>query len=70
MNAWDARERTIWIGSDNKAAISWSTKGSSTSLVARAYLLRYNALHQRNYRYLARQQYIPGPMNAMADDAT
>ena len=42
VNAWDARERIIWIGSsDNKAVISWSTKGtSSTSLATRGYLLR------------------------------
>ena len=37
---------------------------------ARAYLLRLNALHQRHHRYLARHHYIPGPVNAMADDAS
>ncbi|KAI2503277.1 adenylate kinase [Fragilaria crotonensis] len=63
-------ERTIWVASDNRAAISWSAKGSSTSVDARAYLLRYNAFHQRAHRYVARHHYIPGPVNAMADDAS
>jgi hypothetical protein len=66
----DIRERTVWIASDNRAAVSWATKGSATSLAARAYLLQYNALHQRHHRYLARHHYIPGPVNAMADDAS
>ena len=42
----DVRERTLWLASDNRAAVSWSTKGSSTSVAARAYLLCLNALHQ------------------------
>ena len=66
----DVRERTIWIASDNQAAVSWSQKGSSTSVAARAYLLRFNALHQRCHLYLSRHHYIPGPVNAMADDAS
>ena len=66
----DVRERTVWIASDNRAAISWSNKGSSTSLAARAHLLRYHPLQQRRFRYLARHHYIPGPVNVMADDAS
>ena len=66
----DTRERTLWIASDNRAAVSWSTKGSSTSVSARAYLLQYNALHQRTHRYIARHHHIPGHINAMADDAS
>ena len=64
------RERTIWIASDNRAAVSWATKGSSMSLAARAHLLRFNALHQRAHHYVARHHYIPGPVNAMADAAS
>jgi hypothetical protein len=30
----DTREQTLWIASDNKAAISWSNKGLSTSISA------------------------------------
>ena len=66
----DVRERTLWLASDNRAAVSWSQKGSSTSITARAYLLQFNALHQRKYRYLVRHHYIPGPVNAMADAAS
>ena len=66
----DVREHTLWLASDNRAAVSWSQKGSSTSTTARAYLLQFNALHQRKYRYLARHHYIPGPVNAMADAAS
>jgi hypothetical protein len=66
----DVRERTIWTASDNRAAVAWATKGSATSLAARSHLLRLNAMHQRAYRYVARQHYIPGPVNAMADDTS
>ena len=66
-----AREHTLWIASDNRAAVLWSTKGSSTSNTARAYLLQeFNALHQRQHRFVARHHYIPGAVNAMADDAS
>ena len=71
VHASDVRERTLWRASDNRrAAVSWSQKGSSTSIAARAYLLQFNALHFRKHRYLARHHYIPGPVNAMADDAS
>ena len=63
-------ERTMWIAGDNRAALSWANKGSSTSTSARSYLLRLSALHQRQHRYVARHHYIPGPVNAMADDAS
>lgn len=43
--AHNNRERTLWIASFNRAAVSWATKGSATSLTAQAYLLQYNALH-------------------------
>ncbi|KAI2505060.1 hypothetical protein MHU86_9416 [Fragilaria crotonensis] len=66
----DIAERTLWLCSDNKAAVSWSDKGASTSWGARAYLLRYNALHQRHHRYVTRHHYVPGPVNVMADDAS
>jgi hypothetical protein len=66
----DVAERTVWIASDNRAAVAWSAKGSATSMAARAYLLRYNALHQRQHRYISRHHYIPGPVNVMADDAS
>ena len=63
-------ERTMWIATDNRAALAWSTKGSATSTAARAYLLRYNALHQREHRYVATHSHIAGKANVMADAAS
>lgn len=63
-------ERTIWMATDNRAALAWSTKGSSTSVSARAHLLRMNAMHQRHHRYVATHSHIPGTANVMADDAS
>ena len=68
--ARDIAERTIWIASDNRAAVAWSNKGSATSIAAYAHLLRFNALHQRRYCYVVRNHFIPGPVNVMADDAS
>ena len=64
------QERTLWIVSDNRAAVSWATKGSSTASFARAYLLRLNAYDQRTHRYVARLHDIPGPVNSMADGSS
>jgi hypothetical protein len=63
-------ETTIWLAIDNRAALSWSNKGSATSSAARAYLLRLNALHQRAYHYVALHNHIAGAANVMADDAS
>ena len=63
-------ERTIWLHSDNRAAVSWAKKGASTSSTARAYLLCLNSLLQRAHRYHARHHFIPGSLNSMADDAS
>ena len=63
-------ERTVWLHSDNRAAVAWAAKGSSTSSTARAYLLRLNSLLQRAHRYHARHHFIPGSLNSMADDAS
>ena len=63
-------ERTLWLATDNRAALSWSDKGSSTSLGPRAYLLRFNSLHQRAHGYVALHNHIAGTSNSMADDAS
>ncbi len=63
-------EHTIWMATDNRAALSWSHKGSSTSVAGRAHLLRLNALHQRQHRYVAVHDHIAGKANVMADDAS
>jgi hypothetical protein len=63
-------ERPVWLAGDNKASLAWATKGSSTSVSARAYLLRLNAIHQRHHRYVPLHDYISGKANVMADDAS
>jgi hypothetical protein len=63
-------ERPIWLAGDNRASLSWATKGSATSTSARAYLLRLNALHQRRHRYVPLHDHIAGKANVMADDAS
>jgi hypothetical protein len=69
-HCYDIRERTISNGSDNISAVCWQRKGSTTTTSAPAYLLRLQAIHQRHHRYLARDFYIPGPVNVMSDDAS
>ena len=66
----DARERFVYVLSDNTPAVAWQQKGSTTTTHAPAYLLRIQALHQRFHHYYSRHDYIPGPCNVMADDAS
>jgi hypothetical protein len=70
LQLFDCRERTISVFTDNVSARSWQRKGSHSSLGPSAYLLRLLSLHQRHYRYLASYDYLPGPLNVMADDAS
>jgi hypothetical protein len=64
-------ERPIWLGGENRASIAWATKeGSLTASTACANLLRLGALHQRRHRYVPQHNYVPGKVNAMADDAS
>ena len=67
----DIAERTVWINADNRAAVSWSTKGSATSVTARAYILRFASFHQRAHCCVVHSQYMPAPpVNVMAGDAS
>ena len=61
---------TISVVNDNVAAVSWMCHGSATSKDACAYLLHLASLHQWQHRFLATHDYIAGPANAMADDAS
>jgi hypothetical protein len=70
VHAFDLRERTIHTGSDNTPTVYWQRKGSTTTAKAPARLLRLQALHQRHHRYCPQFSHIPGPTNAMADDAS
>ncbi len=55
---------------DNTPAVAWQTKGSTTTARAAATLLQEQALHQREHGYLSTVQYLDGPSNKMADDAS
>jgi hypothetical protein len=67
---FDIRERTIASGSDITPTVAWQTKGSTTTVSAPAYLLRLQALHQRFHRYHSSSFFVPGKLNAMADDCS
>ena len=67
---YDIRERTVLSKTDNLATLFWQRKGNATTTKAPARLLRLFGLHQRIHRYVPRHDYIPGPSNPMADDAS
>lgn len=66
----DITEVTTGTGTDNTAALSWSTKKAASSTGPASYLLRLMSLHQRAFRYQLRSFYMPGPSNCMADDCS
>lgn len=70
VQAVNCRGRTIVPLGDNIPAVVWHHKHSTTTTGPAAYLLRLNSIHQRHYRYLAKADYIPGPVNQMADDCS
>ena len=47
----DVVETTMETGTDNLAALSWSTKGVVLTLKPSPYLLRFLVIHQRTHRY-------------------
>jgi hypothetical protein len=63
-------EITIAALHDNTPTVFWQRRGSVTTTGPAAYLLRLHALHARHLRYISTHDYIPGPINAMADDAS
>jgi hypothetical protein len=70
VQCFDVRERTIKSGTDNLATLFWNRKGSVTADSATSRLLRVRAIHQHYHRYIPLKDYIPGPVNSMADDAS
>jgi hypothetical protein len=64
----DAREATIHTFSDNTATVCWQRKGAVSNSGPTTRLLRLQALHQRQYRYVPTYDYLPGPVNIMSDD--
>ena len=55
---------------DNTPAVSWKTKGSTSSTGPSAYLLQTAALHKRHYCYQNERHYLPCCLNTMADDCS
>jgi hypothetical protein len=70
VSNFDCRETTLATFTDNVSTRAWMRKGSHTTLGPSAYLLRLLSLHQRHHRYRSTCDYIPGPINVMADDAS
>jgi len=66
----DLRETTTATGTDNVAAHSRSTKKAISSTGPGSYLLRLQAMHQRQFRYQSRSFFVPGVANKMADDCS
>jgi hypothetical protein len=64
------QESTISTFTNNISARAWQRKGSKSTLGPVAYLLRLHSLHQQHYRYYPTIDYLPGPINTMADDAS
>ena len=56
--------------SDNTPTVHWAHKGSTTTRGPAAYLLRLQALHQRQHGYQSHPRYIAGSANQMADTAS
>ena len=67
---FDLRERTHLQRTDNLGTLYWQRKGSTTTVKPAAKLLRFQALHQRFHRQVTIHDYIPGPTNSAADDAS
>ena len=60
-------ERTIHNVYNSMAAVFWQPKGAFTTTGPLAYLLHLQALHQHQFHYVPKDDYIPGQYNVMAD---
>jgi hypothetical protein len=69
-HVFDIHIRTIANGSDNTPTVSWENRGSTSTTLPPAYLLWLQAMHQRYHCYTASDFYIPGTVNAMANDTS
>ena len=65
--AAEVEERTIHNVYNNTATVFWQQKGAAITTGPPAYLLRLQALHQQQFRYVLKHNYIPGKSNVMAD---
>jgi hypothetical protein len=61
-------ETTMATGCDNISAVSWRTKGRTTTKGAASYLLSEAGYQQRHYR--SKVFYVPGPANHLTNVAS
>jgi hypothetical protein len=57
----------MWCGSDNVAAVSWCTRGSTSSKAPQAHLLHWLAQITRNHLCSLHTMHVPGSTNTLAD---
>ena len=60
-------EQSIHNVYGNMATVFWQQKGAATTTGPLAYLLRLQALHQRQLRYVLKHDYILNKSNVVAD---
>ena len=65
--AANVREKTTHNSYNNIAVLFWQRKWATTTLGLESFLLHLQDLHQRFFRYAPLRDYLPGPINAMAD---
>ena len=65
--AVEVEGQTIHNVYGNTATVFWHQKGAATTTGPLAYLLRLQALHQRQFHYVLKHDYIPGQSNIIAD---
>ena len=61
---------SLSVYTDNTPTLYWTKKGSTSSGLQAAYLLRLQALHQRHFGYHVTLHHIAGTANVMADDCS
>lgn len=66
-HAFDVVEKTIHNSYDNIATLFWQRKGATTMVGPAAFLLCLQALRQCFFCYVPLCDYIPGPINVMAE---
>jgi hypothetical protein len=66
----EVREATILNFSDNTPTFYLQRKGAVSSAGPAPCLVRIQALHQRQHRYVPTFDYLPGPANVMSDDCS
>jgi hypothetical protein len=67
VEAAETSNAMLWCGSDNVAAVSWCTKGSTLSTGLQAHLLHWLAKLTRDHSFSLCSIHVPGSTNTLAD---